>query len=104
MVFMKMRPQRIQSALILFTVFLLAVCPAYFYYNDIIEIDFLSAQNSFENPDQENPQADKQAKTKIFIQNPSAVISYALLFPVKAPPRFSPRLISFVKPSSVLRC
>lgn len=101
---MKIGPEKIRITLAIFTAFLLVFCPAYFHYNDIVEIDFLSAHTSFENPDQENLQSDKQNKTKIFVQNLSSVLSSVLLFSIADLPDDSPRLFYFFEPTAVLRC
>jgi hypothetical protein len=104
MIFMKKGLQRIQSTLIIFTALLLAVYPAYFQYNDIIEIDFLSPHHSFENPDQENLLVDKVNKTKIFVPSFSPAISFACFFSLAHLPDLSLQIFCLDKPTSVLRC
>jgi len=99
-----MRAERIQSILAIFIAFSLAVCPAYFQYNSIVETDFLSPHHAFENRDQENLLADKQDKTKIFVQSFSPIISFSSLFSMEKLPRLSFQIFSFDQRISVLRC
>jgi hypothetical protein len=74
---MKNKLKKLTSTLAIGMAFLLIACSAYSYYDEIIEIDFLSSHSSFENPDMEGLLADKQNKTKIFIQSSSPVISFS---------------------------
>ena len=55
---------RISSFLVITISFLLVVWPAYLQYNDLIEIDFLSPDPTFENLDPDNLLTDKQDRTE----------------------------------------
>ena len=101
---MKIRAEIIRSILLIFIAFLLAVCPAYFLHNDLAEIDFLSPHHTFENPDQENLQADKPDRIKIFVQSFSSFLSISGFFPIEQLPRLSFQIYSVDQPISVLRC
>jgi len=84
--------------------FLLAAWPIYLQYDDIVEIDFLSPHQAFENRDQEDLLADKQDKTKIFVQNSSPVISFLGFFPMGPLPCLSFQIFSLDQKTSILRC
>ncbi len=84
--------------------FLLAVCPAYLQYNDLTEIDFLSPQPSFENPDQENLLTDEQSKIKIFVLNSSPGISLLGIFLREQIPNVAFQIFSIDRPTAILRC
>jgi hypothetical protein len=101
---MNTRSREIQPLLILVIFFLLAVCPAYLQYNDLIEIDSLSPHPSFENLDQENSLADEQSKTKVFVLNPSPEIFLLGVFFPEPLPRLSFQIFSPDHPTAILRC
>jgi len=101
---MRIRTERIRSSLSIFIAFLLAVCPAYFLHNDLSEIDFLSPRSGFENPDQENLQADKPDRAKIFVQSFSSFISISSFFSIGQLPRLSFQVYSVDRRISFLRC
>ena len=102
---MKSRPRKTQSLLLVMGICsLLAVCPAYLQYNDLIEIDFLSPHPSFENLDQENSLADDQSKIKVFVLNPSPEIFLLGIFFSEPFPRFSYQIFSLDQPTTILRC
>ena len=102
---MKSKPGKTQSFLLVVAIcILLAVCPAYLQYNDLMEIDSLSPHPSFENLDQENSLADEQSKTKIFALNPSPeFFLFGTLF--REPlPRLSYQIFSLDHFTVILRC
>jgi len=102
---MKSRPRKPQPFLLVIAIsFLLAVCPAYLQYNDLMEIDSLSPHPSFENFDQENSLADEQSKTKVFVLNPSPEISLLGVFFPAPLPRLSFQIFSPDHPTAILRC
>jgi hypothetical protein len=102
---MKSRPRETQSFLLVIAICsLLAVCPAYLQYNDLIEIDFLSPHPSFENLDQENSLADDQSKIKVFVLNPSPEIFLLGIFLGEPIPRLSFQIFSLDHPTAILRC
>ena len=101
---MKKRLRKTQPLLVIAIFFLLAVCPAYLQYNNLIEIDSLSPHPSFENLDQENSLADEQSKTKIFVLNPSPEIFLLGIFFREPLPRHSFQMFSLDHPTGILRC
>ncbi len=101
---MKTRPKEIQSLLIVAVSFLMAVCPAYLQYNDLIEIDSLSPHPSFENLESENSLADEQSKTRVFVLNPSPEIFVLGIFFPEAIPCLFFQIFSSDHPAAILRC
>jgi hypothetical protein len=101
---MKRRSRSPQALLVIAICFLLVVCPAYLLYNDVVEIDFLSPDPSFENLDQENSLVDGQSKSRIFVFNPSSEFFLAGVFFSVPPPCFSGQVFSAEEPVRVLRC
>ena len=83
---------------------LLAVCPAYLHYNDLMEIDSLSPHPSLENLDQENALADEQSKTKVFVLNSSPEFSLSGTFLRELLPCPSSQIFFLDHPTAVLRC
>jgi len=83
--------------------FLLVVWPAYLQYNDLIEIDFLSPNPTFENLDPDNLLADKQDKTISLLTIPIA-ISYFSLFGTGHLPCLAFQIFALDQPISTLRC
>jgi hypothetical protein len=84
--------------------FLLAMCPAYLQFNDLMEIDCLSPHPWFENLDQENSLADEQSKTKVFVLNPSPeFFLFGTLFGEPLP-RLSYQIFSLDHATAILRC
>jgi hypothetical protein len=84
--------------------FLVAVCPAYQQYNDLIEIDCLSPHPSFENLDPDNFLADVQNKGKLFVLDSSPEIILLAVFFGEPNPHFFARIFSLNQPISILRC
>ena len=101
---MKNRPGRIQSFLVKIISFLLVVYPAYLQYKDLIEIDSLSPNPSFENLDLDNLLADEQNKTKIFASIFSPVISFFGFSWIGHVPHLSFYIFSLDQPITGLRC
>ena len=102
---MKSRPRKPQSLLLVIAICsLLAVCPAYLQYNDLMEIDSLSPHPSFENLDQENSLADEQSKTKIFVLKSSPEIFLLGIFFGEQLPRLSYQIFSLGQATAILRC
>jgi hypothetical protein len=101
---MKTRPREIQPLLIVAIFFLLAVCPAYLQYNDLMEIDCLSPHPSIENLDQENLLADEQNRIKIVVLSFSPVISLFSNLSSEEIPRLSFQIFSLDHPTAILRC
>jgi len=101
---MKSRPRKLQPLLVITLCSLLAVCPAYLQYNDLIEIDYLSPHPSFENFDQENSLADEQNKTQIFVLNSSPEIFLIGIFFRKPLPPRSFQISSLDHLTAILRC
>jgi len=101
---MKTRPRAIQPLLIMAIFSLIAVCPAYLQYNNLIEIDSLSPHPSFENLGQENSLADEQSKTRIFVLNPSPEIFLLGIFFREPFPCLSFQIFSIDHPNAILRC
>lgn len=101
---MKNRPERIQAFLVIAISFFLLLYPAYFQYNKLIEIDFLSPNPTFENLDQEDLFADKQSKTKMFTLSLFPVISLSGFHLLRQLPRLSLQIFSIDQPVFILRC
>ena len=102
---MKSRPRKPQSFLLVIAICsLLAMCPAYLQYNDLLEIDSLLPHPSFENLDQENSLADEQSKTKVFVLNPSPEIFLLGIFFGEQIPPLSFQIFSLDHPTAILRC
>jgi len=101
---MKKRLRKTQPLLVIAICSLLAVCPAYLQYNDLIEIDSLSPHPSFENLEQENSLADEQSKTRVFVLNPSPEIFLLGIFFREPFPCLSFQIFSIDHPSAILRC
>jgi len=101
--YMKNSPERIQSSLVIIMSFLLVVWPAYLQYNDLIEIDFLSPNPTFENLDPDNLLADKQDKTISLLTIPTG-ISYFGLFGTGHLPCPAFQIFALDQPISTLRC
>ena len=100
---MKNRPGRIQPFLVIMISFLLVIWPAYLQYNDLIEIDFLSPNLTFENLDPDNLLSDKQDKA-ISLLTFSLAISFLGFFRTKhlSSPAF--RIFAADQRISILRC
>ncbi len=100
----KNRPGKIFIYLPILLSILLIVCSAYAHYDEIIEIDLLSLQPTFENADMEGLVADKQNKAKVFVQIAAPVICFSsFILPDQVPYFHSP---NFSSPLStlILRC
>ncbi len=102
--FMSIRAERTRSILLIFVAFLLAVSPAYFLHNDLVEIDFLSPHPGFENPDQGNLPADKPDRTMLFVHGFSSFFSVSSFFSIEQLPCLSFQIFSVDQRISVLRC
>jgi len=101
---MKSKPRKSQPLLVIAICSLLALCPAYLQYNDLIEIDSLSPHPAIENLDQENSLADEQSKTKILVLNSSPEIFLLGIFFGEPLPRLSYQIFSLDQPATILRC
>jgi len=95
---------RIPSFLVLIISFLLVVWPAYLQYNDLIEIDFLSPDPTFENLDPDNLLTDKHDRTEIFVPTFCTAISFLAFFYIGHLLRYSFQDFSSDWSISVLRC
>jgi hypothetical protein len=96
--------ERIQAFVVIVIASFLIIYPAYFQYNELIEIDFLSPSPNFENLDQENFLGDEQNRTKIFVIGFSPEIYLFGFFCPGQLPRLSYEIISLDHPISILRC
>jgi hypothetical protein len=101
---MKGRVRSLQPLLAIAICFLLVVCPVYLLYNDLVEIDFLSPDLSFENLDQENSLVDGQSKSRISVFNPSPEFFLPGIFFLVALFSLPGRVFSAEEPVPVLRC
>jgi hypothetical protein len=101
---MKGRFRISQAPLVIAICFLLVVCPAFLLYNDLVQIDFLSPDLSFENLDQENSLVDGQSKSRISAFNPSPEFFLPGIFFSVALFCFSGWVFSAEQPVPVLRC
>ena len=101
---MKKRPRKPQPLLVIAICSLLAVCPAYLQYNDLMEIDSLSPHPSIENLDQENLLADEQNRIKIVVLSFSPVISLFSNLSSEEIPRLSFQIFSLDDLTAILRC
>lgn len=97
-------PARMPSFLVIIMSFLLVVWPAYLQYNDLIEIDFLSPDPTFESLDPDNLLTDKQDRTEIFVPTFCPAISFFGFFYIRHLPCFSFQDFSSDQSISVLRC
>jgi hypothetical protein len=101
---MKGRSKRSEFPLAIALCLLLAVCPAILLYSDLVEIDFLSPDLSFENLDQENSLVDGQSKSRIFAFNPSPEFFLPGIFFSVVLFCLSGLVFSAEQPVPVLRC
>ena len=97
-------PARISSFLVIIMSLLLVVWPAYLQYNDLIEIDFLSPDPTFENLDPDNLLTDKQERTEIFVPTFCPAISFFSFFYIGHLPRYSFQDFPSDRSIFVLRC
>ena len=91
---MKNRPKKIYFFLAILISVLLIVCSVSAHYDELTEIDLLSSHPTFEHPDLEGLEADKQDRAKIFVQGDSPVICFSSSFSIDQLPHFYSPILS----------
>jgi hypothetical protein len=80
------------------------VLSAYFHYCNLAEADFLSSNQSFENPDQENPLTDYQKESKVFVSSTFSATFLPGINHFEQLSRLSSSTSSLDQKSFILRC